>query len=141
MNIDSLIEKPLKFKQVPFADPKAGKKGRRRSSTRTGPKLFKCTGYGDCNMVFTRSEHLARHERYGDNNNVDDIFINYVTNDDPLILQKTHWRGEQLLLFTSYDVSLLNQTPLLFVSSVYFYRNHSPVSYQDAIVHLVVSIT
>ncbi|KAI8081805.1 uncharacterized protein B0P05DRAFT_538121, partial [Gilbertella persicaria] len=26
-------------------------------------KLFQCTGYGDCNMVFTRSEHLARHAR------------------------------------------------------------------------------
>ncbi|KAI9285622.1 hypothetical protein BC943DRAFT_323750 [Umbelopsis sp. AD052] len=63
MNIDSLIEKPLKFKQVPYTEPKTNKKGRRRSSTRTGPKLFKCTGYGDCNMVFTRSEHLARHER------------------------------------------------------------------------------
>ncbi|CAO3576043.1 unnamed protein product [Absidia cylindrospora] len=27
------------------------------------PKLFQCTGYGDCRMVFTRSEHLARHMR------------------------------------------------------------------------------
>ncbi|ORZ20336.1 hypothetical protein BCR42DRAFT_408560 [Absidia repens] len=27
------------------------------------PKLFQCTGFGDCNMVFTRSEHLARHAR------------------------------------------------------------------------------
>ncbi|EIE80151.1 hypothetical protein G6F46_006749 [Rhizopus delemar] len=27
------------------------------------PKLFQCTGYGDCKMVFTRSEHLARHTR------------------------------------------------------------------------------
>ncbi|KAI9475677.1 MAG: hypothetical protein EXX96DRAFT_540261 [Benjaminiella poitrasii] len=26
-------------------------------------KLFQCTGYADCNMVFTRSEHLARHAR------------------------------------------------------------------------------
>ncbi|KAI7905889.1 uncharacterized protein BX663DRAFT_498022, partial [Cokeromyces recurvatus] len=26
-------------------------------------KLFQCTGYADCNMVFTRSEHLARHSR------------------------------------------------------------------------------
>ncbi|KAI8136753.1 hypothetical protein BJV82DRAFT_638381 [Fennellomyces sp. T-0311] len=29
----------------------------------SGPKLFRCTGHGDCDMVFTRSEHLARHER------------------------------------------------------------------------------
>ncbi|SAM05946.1 hypothetical protein [Absidia glauca] len=26
-------------------------------------KSFQCTGYGDCHMVFTRSEHLARHAR------------------------------------------------------------------------------
>ncbi|KAF9907985.1 hypothetical protein EC991_010333 [Linnemannia zychae] len=26
-------------------------------------KLFQCTGFGDCRMVFTRSEHLARHAR------------------------------------------------------------------------------
>ena len=30
---------------------------------RSEPKLFRCTGFGDCNMVFTRSEHLARHAR------------------------------------------------------------------------------
>ncbi|KAI8979318.1 hypothetical protein BDF20DRAFT_820337 [Mycotypha africana] len=29
----------------------------------TKPKLFQCTGFGDCHMVFTRSEHLARHTR------------------------------------------------------------------------------
>lgn len=26
-------------------------------------KMFQCTGYGECRMVFTRSEHLARHMR------------------------------------------------------------------------------
>ncbi|KAF9179189.1 hypothetical protein BGZ50_007191 [Haplosporangium sp. Z 11] len=43
----------------------------RSDSTRTSPalkggskgKIFQCTGFGDCRMVFTRSEHLARHER------------------------------------------------------------------------------
>ncbi|CAO3637379.1 unnamed protein product [Cunninghamella blakesleeana] len=30
--------------------------------SRTG-RLFYCTGYGDCKMVFTRGEHLARHIR------------------------------------------------------------------------------
>ncbi|ORE03452.1 hypothetical protein BCV72DRAFT_251853 [Rhizopus microsporus var. microsporus] len=30
---------------------------------RNEPKIFRCTGYGDCNMVFSRSEHLARHAR------------------------------------------------------------------------------
>ncbi|KAI8886766.1 hypothetical protein K501DRAFT_331055 [Backusella circina FSU 941] len=29
----------------------------------TKPKVFRCTGFGDCSMVFTRSEHLARHSR------------------------------------------------------------------------------
>jgi hypothetical protein len=33
------------------------------SRRRSEPKLFRCTGFGDCNMVFTRSEHLARHAR------------------------------------------------------------------------------
>ncbi|KAG0050825.1 hypothetical protein BGZ83_004410 [Gryganskiella cystojenkinii] len=32
-------------------------------STVSSPKTFQCTGYPGCNMVFTRSEHLARHER------------------------------------------------------------------------------
>ena len=27
-------------------------------------KTFQCRGYGDCHMVFSRSEHLARHIRY-----------------------------------------------------------------------------
>ena len=27
-------------------------------------KVFQCTGYGDCTMQFTRSEHLARHIRF-----------------------------------------------------------------------------
>ncbi|CAO3703786.1 unnamed protein product [Rhizopus stolonifer] len=36
---------------------------RRGLLQRSAPKQFRCTGYGQCNMVFTRSEHLARHER------------------------------------------------------------------------------
>ncbi|KAF9322126.1 Up in starvation [Podila horticola] len=32
-------------------------------SAGSSPKTFQCTGYPGCNMVFTRSEHLARHER------------------------------------------------------------------------------
>ncbi|TKA56283.1 hypothetical protein B0A53_01575 [Rhodotorula sp. CCFEE 5036] len=30
---------------------------------RPASKVFRCTGYGDCNMTFSRSEHLARHVR------------------------------------------------------------------------------
>jgi hypothetical protein len=29
----------------------------------SGGKMFKCRGYGECDKVFTRSEHLARHVR------------------------------------------------------------------------------
>jgi uncharacterized Zn-finger protein len=36
---------------------------RKSSGQRDAPKLFRCSGYGNCDMVFTRSEHLARHER------------------------------------------------------------------------------
>ncbi|KAI7888032.1 uncharacterized protein EV154DRAFT_545116 [Mucor mucedo] len=34
-----------------------------KKSRSTKPKLFQCTGFGSCQMVFTRSEHLARHTR------------------------------------------------------------------------------
>ncbi|KAI8372011.1 hypothetical protein EDC96DRAFT_501270 [Choanephora cucurbitarum] len=34
-----------------------------KKSRSARPKVFRCTGYGDCQMVFTRSEHLARHTR------------------------------------------------------------------------------
>ncbi|KAF9154417.1 hypothetical protein BGX21_004736 [Mortierella sp. AD011] len=34
-----------------------------KNSGSTKGKLFQCTGFGDCRMVFTRSEHLARHAR------------------------------------------------------------------------------
>lgn len=29
----------------------------------SGGKMFQCRGYGECDKVFTRSEHLARHVR------------------------------------------------------------------------------
>ena len=35
----------------------------RRTSTPKAVKIFQCSGYGQCNMTFTRSEHLARHVR------------------------------------------------------------------------------
>lgn len=34
-----------------------------RNDSNRKAKLFRCTGYGNCDMVFTRSEHLARHAR------------------------------------------------------------------------------
>ncbi|KAI7828987.1 hypothetical protein BC939DRAFT_442441 [Gamsiella multidivaricata] len=37
--------------------------GRAAGGSAPSPKTFQCTGYPGCNMVFTRSEHLARHER------------------------------------------------------------------------------
>jgi hypothetical protein len=30
----------------------------------SGGKMFRCRGFGECDKVFTRSEHLARHVRY-----------------------------------------------------------------------------
>ncbi|KAI7894076.1 uncharacterized protein EV154DRAFT_549276 [Mucor mucedo] len=36
---------------------------KRQAIRRSEPKLFRCTGFGICDMVFTRSEHLARHAR------------------------------------------------------------------------------
>lgn len=36
---------------------------RRGLKPKASPKTFACTGHGDCDMVFTRSEHLARHVR------------------------------------------------------------------------------
>lgn len=29
----------------------------------SGGKMFRCRGFGECDKVFTRSEHLARHVR------------------------------------------------------------------------------
>ncbi|EOR02796.1 hypothetical protein E3P92_01889 [Wallemia ichthyophaga] len=61
--------------QEPLQDPSPPKaQGRRRKAdtNHVGPqrkprsqpsKLFQCTGYGNCSMQFTRSEHLARHVR------------------------------------------------------------------------------
>ena len=50
-------------------DENQGVKGRKRApvkETRTRKKgqKFQCTGYGDCNLCFTRSEHLSRHIRF-----------------------------------------------------------------------------
>ncbi|KAG9087405.1 hypothetical protein FRC06_002560 [Ceratobasidium sp. 370] len=46
------------------AVPRAKKPGVGPVRTRTAPsKTFVCRGFGDCSMVFSRSEHLARHVR------------------------------------------------------------------------------
>lgn len=39
------------------------KKDKKKTRNGVREKLFKCTGYEDCNMVFSRAEHLARHMR------------------------------------------------------------------------------
>lgn len=38
--------------------------GSNNSGTGSNATVFQCSGFGDCHMVFTRSEHLARHVRY-----------------------------------------------------------------------------
>lgn len=45
-------------------DPNDDSPGKRKK--KKGQKFF-CKGYGDCNLSFTRSEHLARHIRYETN--------------------------------------------------------------------------
>jgi hypothetical protein len=57
-------------------------------------KTFQCRGYGECRMVFSRSEHLARHIRSAH-------FLFNTFSCTPLILssQKTYWG-------TSFHMSL-----------------------------------
>ncbi|RUS14740.1 hypothetical protein BC937DRAFT_93404 [Endogone sp. FLAS-F59071] len=60
MNSNS-VELTSKLPKISTMQAHSPAPGSRRSNNR--PKLFQCTGFGDCNMVFTRSEHLARHAR------------------------------------------------------------------------------
>lgn len=46
-------------------EPSDDSPGKRKK--KKGQKFF-CTGYGECNLSFTRSEHLARHIRYESKN-------------------------------------------------------------------------
>lgn len=39
------------------------KKDKKKTRNEVREKIFKCTGYEDCNMAFNRAEHLARHIR------------------------------------------------------------------------------
>ncbi|KAF9918097.1 hypothetical protein BX616_010247 [Lobosporangium transversale] len=50
---------------MPTQSSNRGSPALTKSTSTTGSKgkLFQCTGFGDCRMVFTRSEHLARHAR------------------------------------------------------------------------------
>lgn len=73
----------------------------RRGSRGGKPKLFQCTGYGDCRMVFTRSEHLARHMRY--------IYLNRFLK-----------RGNRMLDFDSYIMHITESTLVKSHSSVLY---------------------
>ena len=46
----------------PGSSPKDSGSAIKKPKTKSN-KVFQCTGYGDCTMQFTRSEHLARHIR------------------------------------------------------------------------------
>lgn len=51
----------------PLSPPLSAKSGKESSLVKRTPssaKSFQCKGYGDCKMVFSRCEHLARHIRY-----------------------------------------------------------------------------
>ncbi|KAJ7473290.1 hypothetical protein FB451DRAFT_290822 [Mycena latifolia] len=53
---------PMQHASLPQSDsPPPGQAGKRYRSA--PPKTFQCAGYGECRMVFSRSEHLARHIR------------------------------------------------------------------------------
>ena len=43
---------------------KAGSSEKKDAATNPSATVFQCCGFGDCRMVFTRSEHLARHVRW-----------------------------------------------------------------------------
>ncbi|GJN88747.1 hypothetical protein Rhopal_001715-T1 [Rhodotorula paludigena] len=40
-----------------------GSEGPSKPAKKPASKVFRCNGFGDCQMTFTRSEHLARHVR------------------------------------------------------------------------------
>ena len=71
---DSLLDDPMAAVVAPSAfngppsDPRnasAASSGVGKTRYRPAPaKTFQCRGYGECRMVFSRSEHLARHIRY-----------------------------------------------------------------------------
>ncbi|KAM5533665.1 hypothetical protein V8D89_012632 [Ganoderma adspersum] len=70
---DSLLDDPMAAVVAPSAfngppsDPRnasAASSGIGKTRYRPAPaKTFQCRGYGECRMVFSRSEHLARHIR------------------------------------------------------------------------------
>ncbi|GAA6020117.1 hypothetical protein JCM11491_006403 [Sporobolomyces phaffii] len=56
----SNLADPLSHQQpTPSTSKSVEAKGPKKQSS----KMFKCTGFGECEMTFTRSEHLARHVR------------------------------------------------------------------------------
>lgn len=66
LKISSLSLLPFSLLLLFYIMPKTSTRNKHRtdgSQARSKQKLFQCTGFGDCKMVFTRSEHLARHAR------------------------------------------------------------------------------
>ncbi|KAF9155070.1 hypothetical protein BG015_011122 [Linnemannia schmuckeri] len=62
MSLESQTSPPTRKSSTVKGVGKGAGSGGGLGST-SSPKTFQCTGYPGCNMVFTRSEHLARHER------------------------------------------------------------------------------
>lgn len=83
-NDPEYVDKDYSSGDAEYNEPSAGVSSNLRTSVQTGArgkkrksadssggsgkssgqaKVFQCTGYGDCKMVFSRSEHLARHIR------------------------------------------------------------------------------
>lgn len=56
--------KQLRWNEKKGGAANPGNTGNNNSGTGSNATVFQCSGFGDCHMVFTRSEHLARHVRY-----------------------------------------------------------------------------
>ena len=63
MSVHSSPSLPLSLLYVALESSGDKMSSRPRSKRASKGRVFQCTGYPDCNMLFTRSEHLARHKR------------------------------------------------------------------------------
>lgn len=62
-NVADPLSQPLLPPPAPVASTSKALHGEVKVPRKQSSKMFRCTGFGDCQMTFTRSEHLARHVR------------------------------------------------------------------------------
>jgi hypothetical protein len=61
---DSTSQSPPMTTLIAHPQASLGSAGVNKRYRPAPAKTFQCRGYGECRMVFSRSEHLARHIRY-----------------------------------------------------------------------------